>query len=148
MKNGKYESEYAREVIKQLKLMNTLLLDHTDHLICIRAYSMVMMLYLPACASGQEASKEVVRRLIRAYAKEDQRLRRRTRKTLRKRIQSTFTSIALTSWPVARRNVFAESLECCLRAAVRTASASWQCRRSQIPTGQSSRQVQRFDLSV
>jgi hypothetical protein len=83
MKNGEYESKYEREVIKQLKLLNALLLDHTDHLISIRASLLVMTVYLPACSSRKEPSKEVVMRLGRAYEKEDRRLRRSTRRKLR-----------------------------------------------------------------
>jgi hypothetical protein len=31
MRNGEYESTYQKEVVKQLKLINALLLDHADH---------------------------------------------------------------------------------------------------------------------
>jgi len=86
MKNGEYESKYQSEVIKQLKLMNALLLDHTDHLIFIRACMMGITTYLPACAYGGEPPKEAVTRLHRACHEEDKRLRRSTRKTLRKSI--------------------------------------------------------------
>jgi hypothetical protein len=86
MNNGEFESKYQREVIKQLKLVNALLLDHTDHLIAIRASLYAMMIYLPACAYAGEPPKQVVMRLGRAFHNEDKKLRRITRKTLRKSI--------------------------------------------------------------
>jgi HEAT repeat protein len=86
MTNGEYESKYQKEVVKQLKLLNALLLDHTDHIIAMRAMLQIIMIYLPACAYAGEAPKEAVMRLIRACHDEDKRLRRSTRKTLRKSI--------------------------------------------------------------
>jgi hypothetical protein len=86
MKNGEYESRYQKEVIKQLKLINALLLDHTNHIIAMRAMLQSIMIYLPACASEREASRDVVMRIIRACHTEDKKLRRITGRTLRKPI--------------------------------------------------------------
>ena len=83
MKNGEYESKYQKEIIKQLKFINALLRDHTDHMISVRAALEVIMVYLPACASGEEPSKATVMRLCKAYEVADKRIRRRTRKALR-----------------------------------------------------------------
>ena len=84
MTNGEYESKYQKDVIKQLKVLNALLLEHMDHIIAMRAMLDVIMIYLPACAYAGKAPKTAVMRLIRACHDEDNRLRRTTRKTLRK----------------------------------------------------------------
>ena len=84
MRNGEYESRYQKDVVRQLKRMNALLLDHTDHIIAMRAMLQVIMIYLPACSSEREASREAVMRIIRASHAEDKKLRKRTQKALRK----------------------------------------------------------------
>lgn len=78
MRNGEYESNYQREVITQLKRMNALLLDHTDHLISIRAGIVLTTLYLAALGGDKQPSKQVLDRLERAFADLDKKLRRST----------------------------------------------------------------------
>lgn len=84
MNNGEFESKYQREVIKELKLMNALLADHSDHLISVRASLYAMALYLPACAYSGKPPKDVAMRFIRVFHNEDKKLRQRTRRTLRR----------------------------------------------------------------
>ena len=83
MRNGEYESTYQKEVVKQLKLMNALLLDHADHAIAMRAMWTAFMIYMPACSVDKHNVKDVLDGIQHIYAKEDERLRRRMRKTLR-----------------------------------------------------------------
>ena len=86
MRNGEYESKYQREVVKQLRLLKAILLNHTDHLIAMRGMLHTVMIYLPACAYSGEPPKDVVMRVIRAFHNEEKTLRRSTRKTLRKSV--------------------------------------------------------------
>jgi hypothetical protein len=83
MRNGEYDSKYQKDVVRQLKRMNALLLDHADHIIAMRAMLQIIMIYLPACASEREASRDAVMRIVRASHAEDKKLRKRSRKTLR-----------------------------------------------------------------
>jgi hypothetical protein len=83
MRNGECESTYQKEVVKQLKLINALLLDHTDHAIAMRAMLVALMIYVPACSVDKYDVKVVLDGIRDIYAKEDERLRRRMRKTLR-----------------------------------------------------------------
>ena len=83
MRNGECESTYQKEVVKQLKLINALLLDHADHAIAMRAMLVALMIYLPACSVDKYDVKEVLDGIQHIYGKEDERLRRRMRKTLR-----------------------------------------------------------------
>jgi hypothetical protein len=83
MRNGEYESTYQKEVVNQLKLINALLLDHADHAIAMRAMLVALMIYMPACSVDQHHVKEVLDAIQHTCVKEDERLRRRMRKTLR-----------------------------------------------------------------
>ena len=83
MRNGEYESTYQNEVVKQLKRMNALLLDHTDHLISIEAGIELTTLYLAALGGDKQPLKQALDRLEHAYADLDKKLRRSTRKALR-----------------------------------------------------------------
>lgn len=86
--NGKHASlgpqPKGDNVAKLLRENNALLLELLRSLIAIRADAKTIMLYLPACASELEASKEVVMRLVEASQQEDNRLRSEARKRLKK----------------------------------------------------------------
>lgn len=70
---------------KLLRENNALLLELLSSLITIRADIQTIMVYLPACASEREASRDAVMRLVEASHQEDKRLRAEVRKRLKKR---------------------------------------------------------------
>ena len=57
MTNGEYESKYQKDVIKQLKVLNALLLEHMDHIIAMRAMLDVIMIYLPAALTRERPQR-------------------------------------------------------------------------------------------
>lgn len=72
------------DIAKLLRQNNALLLEVLGSLLTIQANLQTVMVYLPACASEREASRDVVTRVCLAADKESKRLFRVIRKRLKK----------------------------------------------------------------
>jgi hypothetical protein len=83
MNNGKYHDPIKLEIL--MAENNKLLREQLNHLIALRADLQTVMVYLPACASGREASREAVLRLAKASAHCVTDLTRESRQRLKRR---------------------------------------------------------------
>jgi hypothetical protein len=91
MKNGNGNGKHVPlppqpkggDIAKLLRHNNALLVEVLGSLLTIQANLQTVMLYLPACASGNDVSRDASMRICQASDKESKRLFRLIRKRLK-----------------------------------------------------------------